>query len=70
MSDAFTRYLLELAGDPDRAARFLADPGGESRAAGLSTAETDALLSGDPGRIGAAVGDGVVRKDVVVTFTL
>jgi hypothetical protein len=68
MSAAFTRYLLELAHDPDRAARFLAQPQVEAEAAGLSADETEALLSGDPARIRAALEDSAVRKDFVTVI--
>jgi hypothetical protein len=50
-------YLLELAADPDRCARFKADPESELRYTALSDAEKAAITSRDPRRISEVIAD-------------
>lgn len=50
-------YLLELAADPDRCARFKADPEAELLQAQLSDEEKAALASRDPQRISNALAE-------------
>ena len=48
--------LIELASDPDRMSRFVADPGGELDGAGLSTDEKAVLLARDSARLRRVLG--------------
>ncbi len=48
-------YLLELAADPDRCARFKADPEAELRYTALSDSEKSALASRDARSISEAI---------------
>jgi hypothetical protein len=50
-------YLLELAADPDRCARFNADPYAELACSDLDGAEKAALASRDPRTISDALTD-------------
>ena len=50
-------YLLDLAADPERCARFKADPESELRYTALSETEKSAITSRDPRRISEAIAD-------------
>ena len=50
-------YLLELASDPERCARFKADPSTELNQTSLSDAEKAALATRDPKTISDAIAD-------------
>ena len=56
MSENLKKFLVELASDPDRMSRFVADPGGELDGAGLSTGERAVLLARDSARLRRALG--------------
>ena len=63
-----TEYLLDLAADPDRCARFKADPASELASTGLSDADKAAVASRDPERIAAAIAKADVDPESVVLF--
>ena len=48
-------YIVQLVLQPTLLEAFRADPQGAAPAAGLTRAEADALISGDPGRIRALI---------------
>lgn len=50
-------YLLDLAADPDRCARFKADPESELRYTALSDGEKSAIATRDPRKISEAITD-------------
>ena len=50
-------YLLDLAADPDRCARFKADPESELRYTALSDREKSAIATRDPQQISEAIAD-------------
>ena len=56
MSENLKKFLVELASNPDRMSRFVADPGGELDGAGLSTDEKAVLLARDSARLRRALG--------------
>ena len=47
MRENLKTFLVNLASNPDRMSRFVADPTGELDAAGLSTREKTAVLARD-----------------------
>jgi hypothetical protein len=61
-----TEYLLDLAANPDRCARFKADPASEPGYTELSDTEKAALASRDPQRISDAIA--AVDPESVVLF--
>lgn len=63
-----TDYLLELAADPDRAARFKADPASELGAIELSEREKDALASCDAQKIAQELSESSPQTDVVLQW--
>ena len=58
MTDALTKFLVDLAVDPDLQAKYAADPEGVMSRAGLSDPERAAMLTRDATRIRAAMGHG------------
>ena len=56
MSDALTRFLVDLASDPERMRRYAQDPGAEIELAGLSIEHRTVLLSKDATQIRHALG--------------
>lgn len=47
MREHLKKFLVDLASDPDRISRFVADPTGELDATGLSADEKTAVLARD-----------------------
>jgi hypothetical protein len=66
MSQAIERYLIELGHNPDKIARFRADPDTELALAGLSPAEGEILKSADPARIRAAVSQQRMAGELII----
>ncbi len=56
MSDNLKKFLIDLASDPGRMSRFVADPAGELDGAGLSADEQAVLLARDSARLRRALG--------------
>jgi hypothetical protein len=56
MSQKLADFMVTLAVDAGCAQRFHADPAGELTRAGLSEAETAAVLSGDSDKVRTALG--------------
>ena len=57
MSERVTEFLIMLSKDPVKLDAFLDDPGPLLRESRLSREEQDLLLSGDPERIRAYIGE-------------
>jgi hypothetical protein len=57
MSQNLRNFLVDLASDPDRMNRFVADPAGELAGAGLSAEQKAALLARDSAALRRALGD-------------
>lgn len=55
MSDDLKRFMVKLASEPDSLADFMRDPRSAMDGAGLLPEEQDIVLSGDQGRIYAAI---------------
>jgi hypothetical protein len=66
MSKAIARYLIELGHNPDKVARFRANPDAELASAGLSPEEGEILKSGDAARIRAAVSQRRLAGELIV----
>ena len=58
MNDKLSGFLVDLASDPDRMARFLADPHGLLAGVDLTGDQKAAVLSRDSRRLAAALGAG------------
>jgi hypothetical protein len=56
MSEALNNFLVDLASDPDRLARFIGNPVGELDATVLTAEERVAVLGRDPRRLMDAIG--------------
>lgn len=56
MNERLTNFLVGLASDPNRLSSFSANRAAELKAAGLTTKDAAAILSGDSGRIRQALG--------------
>ena len=56
MSHQLRDFLVDLASDPSRMSRYLADPAGAVEGMGLSADERAALLGRDPERLRRALG--------------
>jgi hypothetical protein len=56
MSENLTKFLVELASDPDRMNRFAMNPSAELDRTSLSHAEKEVLLARDPVRLRHALG--------------
>jgi len=61
-----TDFLIELASDPQKAADFKQDPKQVMADAGLSQADQDLLLSGDPVAIRNAVDEEKIGDQIVI----
>ena len=68
MSDALKKLLIDLASDPDRMRRFVADRDGELDGAGLSTDEKAVLLARDSARLRRALGASPVDHMTKIGF--
>lgn len=66
MSKAIALYLIELGHDPDKVARFRANPATELASAGLSPEEGEILKSGDAARIRAALSERRTVGELIV----
>jgi hypothetical protein len=55
MSENLSNFLVDLASDPDRMARFVSNPTGELDLTALSAAERQMVMSGDGGRLADAL---------------
>lgn len=56
MSENLTKFLVDLASDPERMNRFAANPSAELDGTALSTGEKEVLLARDPARLRRALG--------------
>ncbi len=63
-------YLLDLAADPDRCARFKADPESELRYTALNDREKSAIVTRDPQKISAAIADQNPDSGIVLQWLL
>lgn len=70
MADKFTEFVVGLGGDATKLAAFRKDPQVAMATAGLSKAEQQVLLSGDPGQIRNALDDTVLAGDNVVVVAV
>jgi hypothetical protein len=60
-----TDFLIELANDPQKAADFKKDPKKVMTEAGLSQADQELILSGDPQALRAAVDEEKIGDQIV-----
>jgi hypothetical protein len=56
MSENLNSFLIDLASDPERMARFVANPSGELDRSPLTAYERAAVMAGDGGQIRSALG--------------
>jgi hypothetical protein len=64
-----TDFLIELASDPQKAADFKKDPKKAMTDAGLSQADQDLILAGDPQALRNAVDeDKIGDQNVIIMF--
>lgn len=61
-----TDFLIELASDPQKAAEFKQDPKKVMADAGLSQADQDLILQGDPQAIRNAVDEEKIGDQIVI----
>ncbi len=65
-----TDFLIELASDPQKAADFKQDPKRVMADAGLSQADQDLLLAGDPQAIRNAVDEDKIGDQIVIIMVV
>ncbi len=63
-------YLLDLAADPDRCARFKADPESEEGYTALSDPDKSAIATRDPRKISEAIADQNPDSAIVLQWLL
>lgn len=61
-----TDFLIELASDPQKTAEFKNDPQKAMTDAGLSQADQDLIMAGDPQAIRSAVDEEKIGDQIVI----